>query len=233
MPLSSPLQITTTFPKDPQYTFCSTQRFPIENRDILGEIQVSNYVISLKSSELQQPHDTWHTEASCVLMLDLLESSGAFMSVCISTWHEQPQLSMTLRFYSLRGQRKLHILFSFLFVCVQNFHSLATYLSQCTSTAFLDIVSDFHLLLFLVTNDVMPLSVRHHFEASSPFVFHLSCRNWVRIRPHSSPVWKWLLVWGCFHSQLLFMLTDFYTGLCFIMTIKSKNVLLCEDNNKL
>uniref|UniRef100_A0A8C4EYJ5 Nuclear protein localization protein 4 homolog n=1 Tax=Dicentrarchus labrax TaxID=13489 RepID=A0A8C4EYJ5_DICLA len=70
-------KITTTFPKDPQYTFCSTQRFPIENRDILGEIQ--------------------------------------------------------------------------------NFHSLATYLSQCTSTAFLDIVSDFHLLLFLVTNEVMPL----------------------------------------------------------------------------
>uniref|UniRef100_A0A7N8X4R5 Nuclear protein localization protein 4 homolog n=1 Tax=Mastacembelus armatus TaxID=205130 RepID=A0A7N8X4R5_9TELE len=43
------------------------------------------------------------------------------------------------------------------FVCPQDFHSLATYLSQCTSTAFLDIVSDFHLLLFLVTNEVMPL----------------------------------------------------------------------------
>uniref|UniRef100_A0A8C9ZPP8 Nuclear protein localization protein 4 homolog n=1 Tax=Sander lucioperca TaxID=283035 RepID=A0A8C9ZPP8_SANLU len=70
-------KITTTFPKDPQYTFCSTQRFPIENREILGE--------------------------------------------------------------------------------TQDFHSLATYLSQCTSTAFLDIVSDFHLLLFLVTNEVMPL----------------------------------------------------------------------------
>lgn len=39
--LLSLLQITTTFPKDPQYTFCSTQRFPIENRDILGETQVS------------------------------------------------------------------------------------------------------------------------------------------------------------------------------------------------
>uniref|UniRef100_A0A665WUN1 Nuclear protein localization protein 4 homolog n=1 Tax=Echeneis naucrates TaxID=173247 RepID=A0A665WUN1_ECHNA len=70
-------KITTTFPKDPQYTFCSTQRFPIENRDILGE--------------------------------------------------------------------------------TQDFHSLATYLSQCTTAAFLDIVSDFHLLLFLVTNEVMPL----------------------------------------------------------------------------
>uniref|UniRef100_A0A3Q3LJA2 Nuclear protein localization protein 4 homolog n=1 Tax=Mastacembelus armatus TaxID=205130 RepID=A0A3Q3LJA2_9TELE len=70
-------KITTTFPKDPQFTFCSTQRFPIENRDIIGE--------------------------------------------------------------------------------TQDFHSLATYLSQCTSTAFLDIVSDFHLLLFLVTNEVMPL----------------------------------------------------------------------------
>uniref|UniRef100_A0A3B4TKD8 NPL4 homolog, ubiquitin recognition factor n=1 Tax=Seriola dumerili TaxID=41447 RepID=A0A3B4TKD8_SERDU len=71
------IDITNTFPKDPQYTFCSTQRFPIENRDILGE--------------------------------------------------------------------------------TQDFHSLATYLSQCTTTAFLDIVSDFHLLLFLVTNEVMPL----------------------------------------------------------------------------
>uniref|UniRef100_A0A1A8PIU1 Nuclear protein localization protein 4 homolog n=1 Tax=Nothobranchius rachovii TaxID=451742 RepID=A0A1A8PIU1_9TELE len=38
-----------------------------------------------------------------------------------------------------------------------DFHSLATYLSQCSSTSFLDIVSDFHLLLFLVTNEVMPL----------------------------------------------------------------------------
>lgn len=36
------LQITTTFPKDPQYTFSSAQRFPIENRDILGETQVRN-----------------------------------------------------------------------------------------------------------------------------------------------------------------------------------------------
>uniref|UniRef100_A0A674MYC1 Nuclear protein localization protein 4 homolog n=1 Tax=Takifugu rubripes TaxID=31033 RepID=A0A674MYC1_TAKRU len=71
------IDITTTFPKDPQYTFSSAQRFPIENRDILGE--------------------------------------------------------------------------------TQNFHSLSTYLSQCTSTAFLGIVSDFHLLLFLVTNEVMPL----------------------------------------------------------------------------
>ncbi|XP_027885835.1 nuclear protein localization protein 4 homolog [Xiphophorus couchianus] len=71
------IDITTTFPKDPQYTFTSTQRFPIENRDILGE--------------------------------------------------------------------------------TQDFHSLATYLSQCSSASFLDIVSDFHLLLFLVTNEVMPL----------------------------------------------------------------------------
>uniref|UniRef100_A0A3P9MJL3 Nuclear protein localization protein 4 homolog n=1 Tax=Oryzias latipes TaxID=8090 RepID=A0A3P9MJL3_ORYLA len=71
------IDITTTFPKDPQYTFTSTQRFPIENRDILGE--------------------------------------------------------------------------------TQDFHSLATYLSQCSSSSFLDIVSDFHLLLFLVTNEVMPL----------------------------------------------------------------------------
>ncbi|MGH0145462.1 UNVERIFIED_CONTAM: hypothetical protein FKN15_059894 [Acipenser sinensis] len=71
------IDITTTFPKDPAYTFTSTQRFSIENRDVLGE--------------------------------------------------------------------------------TQDFHSLATYLSQNTSTVFLNIVSDFHLLLFLVTNEVMPL----------------------------------------------------------------------------
>lgn len=33
-------QITTTFPKDPVFTFSSTLRFPIENRDALGETQV-------------------------------------------------------------------------------------------------------------------------------------------------------------------------------------------------
>uniref|UniRef100_A0A4W4DRQ4 Nuclear protein localization protein 4 homolog n=1 Tax=Electrophorus electricus TaxID=8005 RepID=A0A4W4DRQ4_ELEEL len=72
------IDITTTFPKDPVFTFSSMLRFPIENRDALGE--------------------------------------------------------------------------------TQDFHSLATYLSQCSSSSsFLDIVSDFHLLIFLVTNDVMPL----------------------------------------------------------------------------
>lgn len=50
---------------------------------------------------------------------------------------------------------------NWIFMCVQDFHSLATYLSQCSSSSssFLDIVSDFHLLLFLVTNEVMPLQV--------------------------------------------------------------------------
>uniref|UniRef100_A0AAQ5XLD4 Nuclear protein localization protein 4 homolog n=1 Tax=Amphiprion ocellaris TaxID=80972 RepID=A0AAQ5XLD4_AMPOC len=43
------------------------------------------------------------------------------------------------------------------YLIIDDFHSLATYLSQCTSASFLDIVSDFHLLLFLVTNEVMPL----------------------------------------------------------------------------
>uniref|UniRef100_A0A3P8UQ64 Nuclear protein localization protein 4 homolog n=1 Tax=Cynoglossus semilaevis TaxID=244447 RepID=A0A3P8UQ64_CYNSE len=73
------IDITTTFPKDPQFTFCSTQNFPIENRDLLGE--------------------------------------------------------------------------------TQDFHTLASHLSQCSSSSstFLDVVSDFHLLLFLVTNEVMPL----------------------------------------------------------------------------
>lgn len=114
MPVFSLLQITTTFPKDPQYTFVSTQRFPIENRDILGEIQVSRDPDRRSS---------------------VLKKSFVYKS---------------------------------LFVFLQNFHILATYLSQCTSTAFLDIVSDFHLLLFLVTNDVMPLRV-------SPL--HLRCRK--------------------------------------------------------
>ncbi|GAA6078987.1 nuclear protein localization protein 4 homolog, partial [Tachysurus ichikawai] len=71
------IDITTTFPKDPVFTFSSTLRFPFENRDALGE--------------------------------------------------------------------------------TQDFHSLATYLSQSSSSSFLDIVSDFHLLIFLVTNEVMPL----------------------------------------------------------------------------
>ncbi|KAL4658201.1 hypothetical protein GN956_G2963 [Arapaima gigas] len=71
------INITTTFPKDPVFTFASTCRFPIENRDVLGE--------------------------------------------------------------------------------TQDFHSLASYLSQNPSPRFLNVVSDFHLLIFLVTNEVMPL----------------------------------------------------------------------------
>lgn len=74
-----------------------------------------------------------------------------------------------------RGQRRLFIKF---YGCVcpssspilQNFHSLATYLSQCSSTAFLDIVSDFHLLLFLVTNEVMPLRVRRRLTFAPPLL---------------------------------------------------------------
>lgn len=36
-------QIPTTFPKDPVFTFSSMLRFPIENRDALGETQVAAY----------------------------------------------------------------------------------------------------------------------------------------------------------------------------------------------
>ncbi|XP_075025489.1 nuclear protein localization protein 4 homolog isoform X3 [Calonectris borealis] len=43
------------------------------------------------------------------------------------------------------------------YLIIDDFHSLATYLSQNTSSVFLDMISDFHLLLFLVTNEVMPL----------------------------------------------------------------------------
>lgn len=49
---------------------------------------------------------------------------------------------------------------------VQDFHSLATYLSQNASATFLDTISDFHLLLFLVTNEVMPLQVGSERAAS-------------------------------------------------------------------
>lgn len=38
-------QITTTFPKDPVFTFSSTLRFPIENRDALGETQVASHTL--------------------------------------------------------------------------------------------------------------------------------------------------------------------------------------------
>uniref|UniRef100_A0A8C9ZZ46 Nuclear protein localization protein 4 homolog n=1 Tax=Sander lucioperca TaxID=283035 RepID=A0A8C9ZZ46_SANLU len=126
------IDITTTFPKDPQYTFCSTQRFPIENREILGE--------------------------------------------------------------------------------TQDFHSLATYLSQCTSTAFLDIVSDFHLLLFLVTNEVMPLRVRQHFKVSSR-VSHLFSICTVGGQPSSSQGYGAMggpsapasssAMWSCLHCTFM------------------------------
>uniref|UniRef100_A0A4W3K1V5 Nuclear protein localization protein 4 homolog n=2 Tax=Callorhinchus milii TaxID=7868 RepID=A0A4W3K1V5_CALMI len=72
------IDITTTFPKDPVYTFVSSPHpFAVVNREVMGE--------------------------------------------------------------------------------TQDFHSLSTYLSQNQSEFFLDIISDFHLLVFLVTNDVMPL----------------------------------------------------------------------------
>ncbi|XP_059804516.1 nuclear protein localization protein 4 homolog [Hypanus sabinus] len=72
------IDIPTTFPKDPVYTFASSpQPFPVVNRDVVGE--------------------------------------------------------------------------------TQDFHTLASYLAQNQSAVFLDVISDFHLLLFLVTNDVMSL----------------------------------------------------------------------------
>uniref|UniRef100_A0A8B9QWZ9 Nuclear protein localization protein 4 homolog n=1 Tax=Anas platyrhynchos TaxID=8839 RepID=A0A8B9QWZ9_ANAPL len=96
------IDITTTFPKDPVYTFSISQNpFPIENRDVLGE--------------------------------------------------------------------------------TQDFHSLATYLSQNTSSVFLDIISDFHLLLFLVTNEVMPLRVRNGRER--PCQRHQPCPRCPPVSP--------------------------------------------------
>lgn len=76
-------------------------------------------------------------------------------------------------------------------VRLQDFHSLATYLSQCSSASFLDIVSDFHLLLFLVTNEVMPLRVSRCSKAQSLFAFS-SCFYFV----------MWGLVEARFSSHL-------------------------------
>lgn len=63
----------------------------------------------------------------------------------------------------------------------QDFHSLATYLSQNTSSVFLDIISDFHLLLFLVTNEVMPLRVRNGRER--PCQRHQPCPRCPPVSP--------------------------------------------------
>ncbi|CAG03056.1 unnamed protein product, partial [Tetraodon nigroviridis] len=115
------IDITTTFPKDPQYTFSSAQRFPIENRDILGETQLSQLFSSRYRSS----------------------PPSAVMCRCNNKYSEELLLESS-RPVTLEP-------------LLNNFHSLSTYLSQCTSTSFLEIVSDFHLLLFLVTNEVMPL----------------------------------------------------------------------------
>lgn len=71
---------------------------------------------------------------------------------------------------------------------LQNFHSLATYLSQCSSTAFLDIVSDFHLLLFLVTNEVMPLRVRRCFKATFALPLNIPLLVFICVAEHVEPV---------------------------------------------
>ena len=49
--------------------------------------------------------------------------------------------------------------FFFLFPCVQDFHALVRYLNQFPSDEFLPTMSNFHLLVFLATSDMLPLKV--------------------------------------------------------------------------
>ena len=49
--------------------------------------------------------------------------------------------------------------FFFLFPCVQDFHALVRYLNQFPPGEFLPAMSDFHLLVFLTTSDMLPLKV--------------------------------------------------------------------------
>ena len=47
----------------------------------------------------------------------------------------------------------------FLFPCVQDFNGLVRYLNQFPSGEFLPAMSNFHLLVFLATSDMLPLKV--------------------------------------------------------------------------
>lgn len=85
---------------------------------------------------------------------------------------------------------------------------MATYLSQNTSSIFLDIISDFHLLLFLVTNEVMPLRVcngagrvlsPHHPPLSQGPQPLQGSLKWVEV---TIPVIPWSLCW-LFPTKLL------------------------------
>ena len=51
------------------------------------------------------------------------------------------------------------ILCFFLFPCVQDFHALVRYLNQFPPDEFLPTMSNFHLLVFLATSDMLPLKV--------------------------------------------------------------------------
>ena len=47
----------------------------------------------------------------------------------------------------------------FLFTCVQDFHALVRYLNQFPPGEFLPAMSNFHLLVFLATSNILPLKV--------------------------------------------------------------------------
>ena len=51
------------------------------------------------------------------------------------------------------------ILCFFLFPCVQDFHGLLRYLNQFPPSEFLPAMSNFHLLVFLATSNILPLKV--------------------------------------------------------------------------
>lgn len=100
------------------------------------------------------------------LIAQLCSSVPGSPPVAIERQRER-ETSISLKCIQLRLGRRRALLWVWPCVFIsslpprhQDFHSLATYLSQSTSSVFLDTISDFHLLLFLVTNEVMPLQVR-------------------------------------------------------------------------
>ncbi|MGH0154980.1 UNVERIFIED_CONTAM: hypothetical protein FKN15_033239 [Acipenser sinensis] len=187
------IDITTTFPKDPAYTFTSTQRFSIENRDVLGETQdfhsLATYLSQNTSTVFLNIVSDFHLLLFLVtnevmplgdsigLLLDAVKTSNEELA---QTWRKSEQWatieqlcstvggqSSGLPDYGAMGGPANPTSSSSMWSCrhctfmnqpgTEQCEILATYLSQNTSTVFLDIVSDFHLLLFLVTNEVMPL----------------------------------------------------------------------------
>ncbi|KAK7919187.1 hypothetical protein WMY93_010471 [Mugilogobius chulae] len=79
------IDITTTFPKDPQYTFSSSQRFPIENREMLGETQDFH---SLATYLSQSSSTVFLNIDSIGLLLDAVKTSNEDLA---QTWKKSEQ----------------------------------------------------------------------------------------------------------------------------------------------